>query len=367
MTAKTNGSAVFTQDIRTARTCWSPCRRIHRASGRPSGASTHGRARAVPGVVDVVQFPGGAGRFGGVAVLARNTWVAKQGRDALHDPMGRVAGLQAEQRGYPDAIPQPRRSARRAGQERRRYRGRARSRREGDRGRLRISVSGPRIDGTAQLPGAPERRTLRDLERRADAHRRSGSGRQTARPEAASRSRSRSSSPAAASAAARIRWPITCSRRFRSRARRTAGPSGSDQDGLDARGRYARRLLPPGVPAPPARGPSTQQGALLAWQQRVVGQSIITGTPFEAFMVKNGIDATSIEGSAEPYEIPNLRIELHTPTTSGYRSNGGARSGHTHTAFATECMIDELASAARQGSGRVSPRAARGSSASSRR
>ncbi len=36
-----------------------------------------------PGVVDVVQFTGDAGRPGGVAVLAANTWIAQRGRDAL--------------------------------------------------------------------------------------------------------------------------------------------------------------------------------------------------------------------------------------------------------------------------------------------
>ena len=94
------------------------------------------------------------------------------------------------------------------------------------------------------------------------------------------------------------------------------------------------------------RGAVDPQGTLLAWQQRVVGQSIMKGSPFEAFMVKNGIDAASTEGSAEPYEIPNLRIELHTPADIGVPVQWWRSVGHTHTAFATECMIDELASAA---------------------
>jgi len=37
-------------------------------------------------------------------------------------------------------------------------------------------------------------------------------------------------------------------------------------------------------------------GAIVAWEQRIVGQSILGGTPFEAAMVKDGIDPTSVEG-----------------------------------------------------------------------
>ena len=39
---------------------------------------------------------------------------------------------------------------------------------------------------------------------------------------------------------------------------------------------------------------------LVAWQHRIVGQSILKGTPFEAMLVKDGIDETSVEGAARP-------------------------------------------------------------------
>src|SRR5262249_21696374 len=35
-------------------------------------------------------------------------------------------------------------------------------------------------------------------------------------------------------------------------------------------------------------------GRILAWQHRIVGQSIVAGTPFEPMMVKNGVDATTV-------------------------------------------------------------------------
>ena len=43
--------------------------------------------------------------------------------------------------------------------------------------------------------------------------------------------------------------------------------------------------------------------------------------------MKNGIDATSVEGAANlPYDIPNLDVELHTPKVGRARCSGGARS-----------------------------------------
>jgi isoquinoline 1-oxidoreductase beta subunit len=88
------------------------------------------------------------------------------------------------------------------------------------------------------------------------------------------------------------------------------------------------------------------KGMPLAWQQRIVGQSIIAGTPFEAAMVKDGIDNTSVEGAADtPYAIPNLQVELHSPHNAvpvlWWRS-----VGHSHTAFVMESFLDELAHAA---------------------
>ncbi|WP_407278806.1 xanthine dehydrogenase family protein molybdopterin-binding subunit [Aromatoleum evansii] len=90
------------------------------------------------------------------------------------------------------------------------------------------------------------------------------------------------------------------------------------------------------------------QGKPLAWSQRVVGQSIIAGTPFESAMVKDGIDATSVEGAANlPYAIPNLQVELHTTSTDVKVPVLWWRSvGSTHTAFAAEVFLDELATAA---------------------
>ena len=87
-------------------------------------------------------------------------------------------------------------------------------------------------------------------------------------------------------------------------------------------------------------------GRVVGWTHRIVGQSIITGSPFESFMVKDGIDHTSVEGASNlPYAIPNLSVDLHSPRL-GIPVLWWRSVGSTHTAFATETFLDELAQAA---------------------
>jgi isoquinoline 1-oxidoreductase beta subunit len=90
-----------------------------------------------------------------------------------------------------------------------------------------------------------------------------------------------------------------------------------------------------------------QDGMPAAWWHVIVGQSITTGTPFAAMTVKNGVDATAVEGVTDThYNIPNLYVSAHHPTVNvpvlWWRS-----VGHTHTAFVMETLIDELATRAR--------------------
>jgi isoquinoline 1-oxidoreductase beta subunit len=88
------------------------------------------------------------------------------------------------------------------------------------------------------------------------------------------------------------------------------------------------------------------EGRLIAWQNRIVGQSIMANTPFAQGRIKNGIDVTSVEGAAMiPYAIPNLRVEL-TTTAIGIPVLWWRAVGSTHTAYAVEAFIDEVAEAA---------------------
>lgn len=89
-------------------------------------------------------------------------------------------------------------------------------------------------------------------------------------------------------------------------------------------------------------------GHPIAWEQHIVGQSILKGTPFEPFLIKEGIDSTSVEGASTlPYQIPNLDVYLHTMDV-GVPVQWWRSVGHTHTAFSTETLIDQLAHKAKK-------------------
>jgi isoquinoline 1-oxidoreductase beta subunit len=84
-----------------------------------------------------------------------------------------------------------------------------------------------------------------------------------------------------------------------------------------------------------------ERGKVLAWDHTIVGQSILTGTVFESFQVKNGIDASATEGMRDPYPLP-MRLTVHHPKLNvpvlWWRSVGS-----THTAFVMETLLDEIA------------------------
>lgn len=91
-------------------------------------------------------------------------------------------------------------------------------------------------------------------------------------------------------------------------------------------------------------------GLPTAWEHTAVGQSIIAGTPFEPFMIKDGIDATSIEGAADsPYlnNVPHYHVSSHT-VKNGIPVLWWRSVGHSHTAFVMESLIDELAHTTKQ-------------------
>jgi isoquinoline 1-oxidoreductase subunit beta len=74
--AKSEGAARYTQDVHLPNMLTAVVAHSPRFKGKVKSFNADA-ARKVPGVVDVVQIPTG------VAVLAKNTWSAKQGRDAL--------------------------------------------------------------------------------------------------------------------------------------------------------------------------------------------------------------------------------------------------------------------------------------------
>ena len=82
-------------------------------------------------------------------------------------------------------------------------------------------------------------------------------------------------------------------------------------------------------------------GKLVAWDNHIVGQSIVANTIFSG-LIKDGVDATSVEGSSTlPYAIPNLGVGL-TTTEVGVPVLWWRSVGSTHTAYATEVFLDEV-------------------------
>ncbi|MCJ2016325.1 xanthine dehydrogenase family protein molybdopterin-binding subunit [Methylobacterium sp. E-065] len=88
------------------------------------------------------------------------------------------------------------------------------------------------------------------------------------------------------------------------------------------------------------------KGAVVGWDHVMVGKSIMIGSPFEAMIVKNGIDSTTVEGASDtPYALPAYRFGVHNGR-EGVPVLWWRSVGHTHTAHVMEVMIDELAHAA---------------------
>ncbi|MCE2519568.1 MAG: xanthine dehydrogenase family protein molybdopterin-binding subunit [Alphaproteobacteria bacterium] len=87
-------------------------------------------------------------------------------------------------------------------------------------------------------------------------------------------------------------------------------------------------------------------GDILAWDHRIAGKSIFKGSSFEQWIVRNGVDHSSVEGVPDTlYRIPGMFVgltDLESPiTVSWWRS-----VGHSHTAFVMESMMDMAAKAA---------------------
>jgi isoquinoline 1-oxidoreductase beta subunit len=89
-------------------------------------------------------------------------------------------------------------------------------------------------------------------------------------------------------------------------------------------------------------------GRIMSWRHKIVCQSIFIGTPFERSAVHNGVDETSVEGVANtPYDIGNFEVESFNARSPvpvlWWRS-----VGNSHGAHVMETVIDELARLAGQ-------------------
>lgn len=333
---KTNGTAQFTLDVTFPGMLVALLQRppLFGATVRSFDASA---AKAVPGVVSVVQVPGG------VAVVAKGFWAAKQGRDALKVEWD---DSKAEKRSSDAIMAEYRKLAEQPG---------ASARKDGDATQA-LAGAAKKISATYSFPylaHAPMEPLDAVVKLTADS------------------------------------CEIWAGDQFQTvdqgNAARTAGldPQQVKIHTLYAGGSFGRRAntqsdyIVEAVSIAKALGANgtpvklqwtreddihgglyrpmyfhkldaglTADGKLVGWRHRIVGQSILAGTPFASVMVKNGIDGTSAEGAANvAYAIPNVSVEL-TTTQTGVPVLWWRVVGSSHTAFAVEAFIDEAAYAA---------------------
>jgi isoquinoline 1-oxidoreductase beta subunit len=91
-----------------------------------------------------------------------------------------------------------------------------------------------------------------------------------------------------------------------------------------------------------------KDGMPLTWQHRIVGQSIMIGTPFAGNLQQGGVDPTQVEGVVDLcYDVPYLLVEYHM-ATAGVPVLWWRSVGHSFTGFVKEGFVDEMAAAAHQ-------------------
>ena len=333
--AKTNGSAVYTADLRLPDMLTAVIARPPRF-GATVKSFDAAAARQVPGVVDVVQIPAG------VAVVGRGTWAAIKGRRALRIDWDESA---VERRGTAELAAAYRGLAARPG---------VRARWQGDppaalAGAARVLEAEYEFPYLAHTPMEPLDCVIRLGAGECDMW--VGSQSQTLDQMAvaaalglppakvrlhtmlAGGSFGRRSTPRSSELveAATIAKALGGARPIK-----VVWTREDDVQGGFYRPLYVHRLragLDPG-------------GRVVTWEHRIVGQSIVAGTPLAPLRIRDGIDLTSVEGAANlPYDIPNIAVELHSPTV-GIPVLWWRSVGSTHTAYSTEAFLDELARAA---------------------
>ena len=338
--AKTDGSAVYALDVRR------PGQRTAVVAHPPTFGATvrnfdAAAARAVPGVLDVVEIPTG------VAVIARDTWSALKGREALtvawDTRLAETRSTEALLAEYRAAAARPGLVAARRGDPAGALAGAARVvEAEFDFPHLAHAAMEPlnavierAADGGYDVHAGCQLHTIEQAvvagvlgttTDRVRLHTQwaGGSFGRRATPEA----------DYLAEAAAVLKATIDKSSE--------ATPIHlvwTREDDM-AGGRY-RPMVHHRVRAGLGR-----DGRVAGWEHRIVGKSILIGSPFEAMLVLNGVDSTSVEGAADTgYAIPDLRVEVHN-AKDGVPVLWFRSVGHSHTAQAVEVVMDELAHAA---------------------
>jgi len=336
--AKTNGSAQFTQDVHLPGMLVAVVARSPRFGGKPKSFDA-GKARAIKGVVDVVAIPGG------VAVLAKDTWTAKKGRDALsvewddsaafklgtdemlarYQALGQTPGLVARKDGDANAALAGAAKVLGASYD---FPYLAHAAMEPMNCVIQRTADGLEVwngeqfhtvdqGALAAMFGIPvDKVNIHTLYAGGSFGRRASTAVDYIR-EAGSIVKALGEQGTHAKAPVKLVW--------------------MRED--DMKAGYYRPMFHHRLEAT-----LDADGSIRAWRHRLVGQSIAKGSPFEAFMIKDGVDGLSVEGAASlPYAIPNLQVELHTPAGIDVPVLWWRSVGSTHTAYSTETFLDRLA------------------------
>ncbi|ANB16880.1 xanthine dehydrogenase family protein molybdopterin-binding subunit [Dokdonella koreensis] len=342
--AKTDGSAKFTQDVQL------PGMQVAVVAHPPRFGAAVARfdaakAKAIPGVTDVFVVPAERGVFaGGVTVLARDTWTAIRAREALTVEWDDTAALRASS---DTLLTEYRALARQPGKT------------VVSRGDVDRALAGKRlIEATYEVPflAHAAMEPLNCVVALGEGRCELWNGEQFHTVDQAAVAKRLDIAPdkvtinqlyAGGSFGRRanpksdyILEAVALAVAARERGHRMPVKLVWTRED-DTRGGYYRPLTLHAVTA--ALG---ENGRIAGWRHRIVGQSILKGSPFEAMMVKDGVDGTTVEGVDDlPYAVENLHLDLHSPDP-GVPVQWWRSVGHTHSGFATEAFIDELAAAA---------------------
>jgi isoquinoline 1-oxidoreductase subunit beta len=330
--AKSNGQATFTQDVKlpgmlTAVVAHAPL------FGARVDSFDATKAKAIPGVTDVVRIPTG------VAVLATTFWAARQGRDALAIQWNTVG---ANTMGSAEVMAQFRSLAETPGIE---------IRNDGDVGAA-LSASAKTVNATYEFPylAHAAMEPLNCVVRLGTSSAEVWNGNQFHTVDQAAVAKVFGFAPAQVAmhtvfaggsfgrrANAKSDYVVEAAEIAKAIAGRAPVKLvWTREDDMSAgyfRPAFLHRIS----------GGIDASGKLVAWQHRVVGQSVLEGS---VFAPTDGKDSASYEGASDhPYTVENMHLDAHFPRI-GIPVQWWRSVGHTHTAFAVEMFVDELAHAA---------------------
>nr|WP_245439001.1 xanthine dehydrogenase family protein molybdopterin-binding subunit [Methylorubrum zatmanii] len=333
---KTNGTAVYAMDIRRPNMLTAVMQRPTRFGGTVRSVDDKA-ARAIKGVVDVVTVPQG------VAVLAENTWAACKGRDALRiewdDSKAEMRSSTEMMADYKKATDTPGVVAAKAGD-----------------APQALKTSGKVVRAEFSFPflaHAPMETLNATVERAADGSYDFYAGSQNPTIEQGVAAATLGTTPD------KVRVHTVWAGGSFGRRSSPYGDYFGELAAIMARTDQKRPIhlvytreddIKAGNYRPMfyhvVEAALDKDGTIASWHHKLVGKSLIKGTPFEAMAMKGEVDITAVEGvSNTPYAIPNHLVEWHDAPTAvpvlWWRS-----VGHTHTAHAMEVMIDDMAHAA---------------------